>query len=178
MRTVFDVGGSTGIKYQAFRDHLAAWPDLRWTVQDVPAMVARGRELASQDPSLGNLAFTDRFTDAGGVDVLYASGVLQYLPAALGDLLSDVSPLPKRIVINTAAIHPASDFFTVNSIGTAFCPYRVQTQATLIRGLSRLGYKLRETWANPDKLLTIPGDSQHSLKEYSGYVLDLRAQTT
>jgi putative methyltransferase (TIGR04325 family) len=177
LRKVFDVGGSTGIKYFAFREHLAAWPDLQWTVQDVPAMVAKGRELVAREPGVKNLQFTDRFDDGDGGDVLFASGVLQYLPMSLADLLSGFRNLPKRIVINTAAIHSSRDYFTVNSIGTAFCPYRVQTQATLVRGLTKLGYRLRETWVNPDKPLVIPLDSEHSLKDYSGYVLDLHSVT-
>jgi putative methyltransferase (TIGR04325 family) len=173
LRSVFDVGGSTGIKYFAFREHLSRWPDMQWKVQDVPAMVQKGRSIADSDSTVRNLGFTDQFEDGAGSDILFASGVLQYLPSGLGDLLGGFSSLPKRIIINTAAIHPSLDFFTVNSIGTAFCPYRVQTQATLIRGLTRLGYRLRETWTNPDKPLTIPMDDEHSLKDYSGFVLDL-----
>jgi putative methyltransferase (TIGR04325 family) len=173
LRSVFDVGGSTGIKYLAFREHLSRWPDMQWTVQDVPAMVQKGRSVAASDSTVKNLHFTDRFEDGSGSDILFASGVLQYLSAGLGDLLSGFSSMPKRIIINTAAIHLSRDFFTVNSIGTAFCPYRVQTQATLVRGLTRLGYRLRETWTNPDKPMTIPMDGAHSLKEYSGFVLDL-----
>jgi putative methyltransferase (TIGR04325 family) len=178
LRTVFDVGGSTGIKYFAFREHLSPWPDLRWTVQDVPAMVQKGRGVAANDSTAGRLAFTDRFEDGAGSDILFASGVLQYLPSGLGELLAGFSALPKRVIINTAAIHPSRDFFTVNSIGTAFCPYRVQTQATLIRGLTRLGYRLREAWINPDKPMTIPMDDEHSLKDYSGFVLDIDSGRT
>lgn len=175
MRSVFDLGGSTGIKFFAFREALAGWPDLAWTVQDVPAMVERGRKLVTADNPIRNLEFTDRLEEGSGKDILFASGVLQYLPISLGDLISTYQKLPRRIIINTAAIHPAIDFFTVNSIGTAFCPYRVQTQATLIRGLGRLGYRLRETWINPDKPLTIPFDPEHSLQHYSGYTLDLKS---
>lgn len=172
-RTVFDVGGSTGIKYFAFREALSPWPELMWTVQDVAAMVRRGRELLASDPAIANLKFTERFEDGSGTDILYASGVLQYLPAPLGEMLAGFRALPRRIIINTAAIHPSRDYFTVNSIGTAFCPYRVQTQASLVRGLGKLGYRMKEGWTNPDKLLTIPFDPEHSLGNYSGYALDL-----
>lgn len=173
MRGVFDVGGAIGIKFMAFREPLSSWPDLDWCVQDVPAMVAHGRKLAQERGDQGRLRFTDRFDDGQGLDVLFASGVLQYLPQTLGEMLSGWQRLPKRIVINTAAIHPQHAFFTVNSLGTAFCPYRVQTQASLVRGLSALGYKLRESWINPDKPMLIPFDPEHSLRHYSGFCLDL-----
>ena len=173
MKGVFDVGGAIGIKYLAFREHLAAFDDLLWRVHDVPAMVERGRALSATRGDAGRLQFSDRFEDLEGCDVLFASGVLQYLPRPLGDLLAGCRRLPRRIVINTAAIHPQHAFFTVNSLGTAFCPYRVQTQAALIRGLSDRGYRLREAWSNPDKPLTIPCRPDYSLRHYSGYCLDL-----
>lgn len=173
LRGVLDVGGAIGIKFLAFREHLSGFPDLEWRVQDVPAMVARGRELAIQRGDAPRLSFTERFDDGEGSDVLFASGVLQYLPSTLGELLAGWRRLPRRIVVNTAAIHPQHAFFTVNSLGTAFCPYRVQTQAGLVRGLSTLGYRLREAWINPDKPLLIPHRPDHSLRHYSGYCLDL-----
>lgn len=173
-RSVFDVGGNIGIKYMAFRDILMPHPDLRWRVQDVSAIVRHGRELALARGDT-QLEFTDRFEDGDGIDLLYASGVLQYLPKTLGELLGGYRRLPKRILINTAAIHPAHEFFTVNNIWAAFCPYRVQTQASLIGGLTALGYRLRETWTNPDKPLFVPGRPDCSLRHYSGYCLDLAA---
>jgi putative methyltransferase (TIGR04325 family) len=172
---VFDVGGAIGIKYLAFSEALQRFPDLRWRVCDVPAMVAHGRQLAEQRGDMHRLEFTTSFVEGEGMDILFASGVLQYLPHTLCELLSGYRSLPRRIVINTAAIHPQYDFFTVNSLGTAFCPYRVQTQATLVRGLSGLGYRVRETWTNPDKAMLIPFHPEHSLRHYSGYCFDLHA---
>jgi putative methyltransferase (TIGR04325 family) len=172
-RSVFDVGGNIGIKYLAFKDATAAYPDLLWRVQDVPAVIRRGRELAHERADPSRLEFTDRLEDGDGIDLLYASGVLQYLPNTLGEVLSGYRRLPRRIVINTTAVHPQHEFFTVNNIWAAFCPYRVQTQAGLIRGLTSLGYRLRETWVNPDKHLTMPYQPDYSLSHYSGYCLDL-----
>lgn len=172
LRSVLDVGGAVGIKFVAFREPLAAFEDLRWTVQDVPAMVEHGRRLAQERGDTQRLAFTDRFDDGEGVDLLFASGVLQYLPQTLGEMLAGWRRLPRRIVINTTAVHPQHEFFTVNSLGTAFCPYRIQTQASLVRGLTALGYRLRETWINPDKPMAIPFRPDYSLRHYSGYCLD------
>lgn len=173
MKGVLDVGGAIGIKFIAFREPLQQFSDLLWRVQDVPAVVANGRELARQRNDDARLQFTDRFEEGEGLDILFASGVLQYLPRTLGELLGVYKRLPKRIVINTAPIHPEREFFTVNSLGTAFCPYRVQTQASLMSGLSRLGYRLRESWINPDKPMLIPFRSEYCLRHYSGYCLDL-----
>lgn len=176
LRSVFDVGGNIGIKYLAFKDALTGFPDLKWRVQDVSTVVEHGRKLAQERGDGARLEFTDRLEDGDGLDLLFASGVLQYLPRTLGEVLSGYRKLPRRIVINTTAIHPEHEFFTVNSIGVAFCPYRVQTQAGLIRGLTSLGYRLRETWVNPDKPLRVPFRPDYSLQHYSGYCLDLEAK--
>lgn len=180
-RRVLDVGGATGIKWLAFREALAPWPDLHWCVQDVPAMVAEGRRLAAERAVAAGpgapperLAFTERLADGAGCDVLLASGVVQYLPQPLGELLADWprDALPRRIVVNTAALHPTHGYVTVNSLGTAFCPYRVQTQAELVAPLAALGYRPRDAWANPGKALELPGHPELSLSAYSGLCLD------
>lgn len=177
MTSVFDVGGAIGIKFYAFKEHLSAWRDLRWRVQDVPAVAAQGTKLAAERGTSGQLDFTSDFGAGDGFDVLFASGVVQYLPKRLGELLAGYKQLPRRIVVNTAAIHGQHEFFTVNSIGTAFCPYRIQTQAGFMRSLSSLGYRVRETWQNLGKPMTIPFRPDYSLTEYSGYCLDLMKKT-
>lgn len=173
MKSVFDVGGAVGIKFYAFKEHLSAWRDLRWRVHDVPAMGARGTALATERGVANQLDFTADFNAGDGFDLLFASGVVQYLPQRLGEMLATYKQLPKRIVVNTAAIHAQHEFFTVNSIGTAFCPYRIQTQAGFMRSLSSLGYRVKETWQNLGKPMTIPFRPDYSLTEYSGYCLDL-----
>lgn len=173
-RSVADIGGSIGIKFMAFREALQPWSDLRWMVHDVPAAVARGRTLALGRQHDPRLCFADKFDDCDGVDILFVSGTLQYLPRTLGEMLTGWRQLPKRILINTTPIHHEHSFFTINSLGAAFCPYRVQTQGGLVRGLSKLGYRLRESWINPDKEMVIPLHADHSLRHYSGYCLDLK----
>lgn len=173
-RSIADVGGSIGIKYLAFREALQPWADMRWMVHDVPAAVERGRATAKERPADPRLGFAERFDDCDGVDILFVSGTLQYLPQTLGEMLSGWRRLPKRILINTTPIHHEHSFFTINSLGTAFCPYRVQTQSGLIRGLSKLGYRLRESWINPGKEMVIPLHVDYSLRQYSGFCLDLK----
>lgn len=172
-RSILDLGGSIGIKYYAFKKHLEPWPEVSWTVHDVPAAVDRGRRFAKERGEEGPLRFVDEFDQGEGADVLFASGVLQYLPRTLAEMLSGWKKLPPRIVINITPVHEEREFFTVNSIGTAFCPYRVQTQSGLMSGLTRLGYKLRALWQNEGKTLKIPFRPELYLAAYSGYCLDL-----
>lgn len=170
-RTVFDIGGHVGIKFYAFRDALRYPADLRWTVCDVPAVVEAGRRIAIERGVAGQLGFTVDHDAVCGVDVLFASGVLQYLPQTLPDWLARLSVPPRQIVVNTAPLHPEREFFTLNSIGTGFCPYRVMHEAALVAGLARLGYRALDRWTNAGKGLVIPFESGYDVPDYRGLTL-------
>jgi len=174
MRSVFDVGGSVGIKYFAYSRLLPFPDDVRWKVQDMPAVSERGRAFATEHGVADRLSFTSRFEDGDGSDVLFASGALQYLPSSLAELLGRLQRPPRRIVVNTTAIHPTRSFFTLNSIGTAYCAYRVQAHGQFVREVTQAGYTLRDHWRNPAKYMRIPFAEGLDLDTYSGYCFDRR----
>ncbi len=173
MRSVFDVGGSIGIKYYAFAKTLPMPSDVNWTVEDVPAVVVKGKALALERGVTQNLHFTDRMMAGAGAQVLFASGSLQYLPRSLFEDLAEWSTKPRRIIVNITPIHPTHEFFTVNSIGTAFCAYRVQTQSSLVRQLTTLGYTMKDNWINRGKEMRLPLHPDLSLDHYRGFCFDL-----
>jgi putative methyltransferase (TIGR04325 family) len=172
LRQFADIGGSVGIKYYAFGKFVKFPPDLRWRVIDVPAVVARGREFALQRGAGAALEFSTSIEDIDGVDVVFASGSLQYLPRTLPDLLRSSHRRPRRIVINTTPFHDDAEFFTLNSVGAAFCPYRVQRTESFVSELSRLGYRLRDQWRNIGKPMHIPFHPDESLRSYTGFCFD------
>lgn len=172
LRTVSDVGGSVGIKFYAFRRLTAFPPDLRWQVIDMPAVAARGRAFAETQGAPEQLLFTDRLADADGSDVLYCSGALQYLPQSLDEILRDFARRPRRIVVNTTPLHPERSFFTLNSIGTACCPYRVVARPRFIEAVCACGYRLRDAWQNIGKSMRIPFEKGYDVEAYSGLCFD------
>jgi putative methyltransferase (TIGR04325 family) len=172
MRTVFDLGGSVGIKYFAFSRLTPFPPDAFWKVQDMPAVVERGRLFAIERQVQHRLSFTHEFAEGDGSDLLFTSGALQYLPKRLDELLRTWARLPRRIIVNTTAIHPTESFFTLNNIGTAFCPYRVRAHGAFVKEVSECGFKLRDHWQNPAKFMRIPFEQGLDLDTYSGYCFD------
>ena len=173
-RKVLDLGGSIGNKFYAFQRAIPLPADIDWTVVDLPAVIARGAEIAASNGVAQALHFAESIVGVKGTQVLFASGSLQYLPQTLGHYLKKWPVRPLRIIINITPVHPVTEFFTVNSIGTAFCPYRVQTQAALVGELCALGYVLRDSWANRGKELVLPTHRELSLDHYRGFCLDLR----
>jgi putative methyltransferase (TIGR04325 family) len=175
LRTVFDVGGHIGIKYYAFKEHLKFPSDLAWRVCDVPAVVQRGQIAArKRDPS-GQLQFTSDYAAVDGYDILFASGVVQYLPMTVKEWLEPIARKPKRIIFNTSAIHQTHSYFTLNSIGSAYCPYRVTAEANFIAQMTGLNYQLLDQWKTPGKgALHLPLNEEYSIQDYSGFVFDLQ----
>jgi putative methyltransferase (TIGR04325 family) len=173
-RSIFDVGGHIGIKYYAFKPFLSQAEQLKWRVCDVPAVVQRGRAAAAKRDAEGRLSFTSEYGEVAGCDVLFASGVVQYLPMSILEWLGPIVEKPRRMIFNTTAIHPSLDFFTLNSIGTAYCPYRVTSEANFMSQMSQLGYTLKDRWTTPGKgALELPIEVGHDVWAYSGFVFDL-----
>lgn len=172
MRTVVDVGGAVGIKYFAFQDGLNYPDNLHWTVVDVPAVVQEGRRFAEERGVSQQLHFSDQLAVAEGGDVFYASGALQYLEQSLPEILANYQHRPRRLLINTMPIHDKHAFFTLNSIGSAYCGYRVEAREAFIQGVLAQGYRLRGQWLNIGKKMHIIGQPEYSLDNYSGFVFD------
>ena len=172
MRRIADVGGSVGIKYFAYRRCIDFPSTLLWRVIDLPAVVTRGREFAAERDDARRLEFSDTLSDASGMDLLFLSGSLQYMPMTLAELLDQLPHKPARIIVNITPIHESRSFFTLNSIGTAYCPYQVRRREEFVEGVISRGYRMRDQWINPGKRMRIPSEPDHSLDHYIGFCFD------
>jgi putative methyltransferase (TIGR04325 family) len=171
-RWLVDLGGSVGIKYYAFRHAMTLPDDLRWTVVDMPAVIARGRTFGAERSAGPQLEFEADLARTQGCDLLFASGSVQYLPQTLGATLAGWATRPHRIVVNTTPLHPTRTFYTVNALGTAYCPYRIQSHAEFVREFTTLGYRVRDHWACVGRSVHIPFHQDHDVDSYSGFCFD------
>lgn len=171
-RRVFDLGGHTGVKYYAFRRVLEFPEDLQWTVCEVPAVAAAGRHLAGQRGDQAQLHFAIDCAALGLADLLFASGSVQYLEESPAALLERQHARPRWVVLNTCAIHPERSYITLNSIGSAFCPYRVQSRGSLLSEMRALGYRCRDEWADDAKGLELPFAPELKLDAYLGFCFE------
>lgn len=176
LRHVVDLGGSVGIKFYAFSKLTTLPKELTWTVVDVPAVVEEGQRFATTHRNPQALKFSATLPSTG-VDVLYVSGALQYLPQTLRELLEEQQELPRRIVINTAALHDSQSFFTLNNIGTAICVYRIQERSKFLKEIQSLGYSVRDSWLNIGKKMSIPFEKGLDIEDYSGFCFDLNSNS-
>ena len=170
---IFDVGGHIGVGYYAYRRYLDYPAALRWTVFDVPAVVQQGRALAQKMDPEGRLAFSDTFEAGDGADILLASGSLQYLPDTLADRLKTLRTMPRHLLVNLLPVHERDSYYTLQSIGTAFCPYRIFSAASALGAYDAFGYTLVDTWENAEKRCDIPFHPGRSLDRYRGFYFRL-----
>lgn len=174
VRHVFDLGGHVGVGYYAYQKHMTYPEGLTWRVCDVPAVVTAGQALASERDGRGALKFTAQFGDAESADLLFSSGCLQYLPETLAERLATLSKRPRWILINLIPLHEDHAFWTVQSIGQAFCPYRIQNTKSFFASLEALGYGVLDVWENLEKRCDVAFEPGHSLDRYYGAALYLR----
>lgn len=165
---VFDLGGHVGVAFRAYRRYLPVESTEEWLVCDVPAVCDAGRELAKEWQT-ANLHFTSDRTAGSGSELFFASGSLQYLEVGLHDILSGLSARPRHVLVNQLPVSEHSTYYTTQSIGVSFCPYRIQSGPELLAGMAVLGYELVDRWHNAEKNCWIPLYPQHSLDHYEGF---------
>jgi len=170
---VFDLGGHVGVSYYAYQKYLAYPNNLAWQVSDVPAVNKVGAEMAFERDSRRQLQFVGSFDLAGDADVLFTSGCLQYLPETLDAKLQSLSKKPRWVLVNLLPLHDRLAYWTVENIGTAFCPYRIQQKSTFFDDLKRLDYDLLDVWENREKGCSVAFSPEHCLDRYFGAALRL-----
>lgn len=173
-RRVYDLGGHIGLSYYVYQRYLAFPPELRWTVHDVPAVMVAGRIEAERLDTQRRLDFTEDRAAAADADCLFSAGCLQYLEDTLADRLAALQRRPRWVLVNLLPLHPERAYWTLQSIGTAYCPYRIQRTADFFGAIEALGYERLETWENLDKSCWVAYDPEHSLDRYHGAAFRLR----
>jgi len=171
-KTVFDWGGSVGLKYFAFRPYLEYASDLIWNVSEVPAVVKLGRQVAG-DRGSGALRFTTDLTGLAEAGVLLAAGVLQFIADPFTALRGQPL-LPRDVIVNKVPVYELPSAVTLHNMGTAFCPYHLFNRAEFVRAIETLGYRLVDEWRSPGVGCQIPLYPEHSIAAYSGFYFTRR----
>jgi putative methyltransferase (TIGR04325 family) len=173
--SVFDLGGNVGVSYHSFKRFVSYPSSLRWLVCDVPATIARAKELARRE-TCRDLGFTTAIGDAAGYDILLGCGVVQYLPRPLQDYLAAIPGRPRHLLVNSVALHPERSFFTLQNIqGDVFVPYRIPRYDDFVAGIEALGYTTVDRWDVHEKKCSIPFAPQHSIDRFRGFYFRLES---
>ena len=168
---VLDAGGHMATKYIAFARYLPV-QQAAWTVSDLPAIVAAGRRAQADGRVPAAVRFADDPATAGTVDLLLASGLLQYLDAPFPAYLGRLAQPPRHILLNKVALRDGPEVVTLERIGPARVPYRIRDRAVFERDLATLGYRVRDTWRIRALGHVIPTHPWLGESESRGYLLE------
>lgn len=140
---VFDVGGHLGMKRVRYGER-AVFPDrLRWIVGETETLFTESSgPLRDRVPE--GVEVTSGFDRLGEADVVFASGVLQYLDVDLSTLLAGVRPV--GVVINKVPLSTGKAHWTVERSAHAVVPYRVFNREDFLGRMRALGYGLVDEW--------------------------------
>lgn len=167
---VLDAGGHWGTKYIAF-EPLINMDNVNWTVYDLPATVRLARARQSEGHLPQALRFIDTIEEAETVDILLASGLLQYLDVELIKFLSSLKKRPPFIILNKVALCEGPTRFTLERIGAARVPYQIRNRATFEAEINSMGYQILDQWAIPDLAHLIPTHPWMGVNQSCGYIL-------
>lgn len=164
---VFDLGGSVGNIFYAYRNHLAFTPAMEWLVYDLPFVRPIGERLAEKrgEP---RIHFVNSIDEASGADLFLASGSLHYFERPLHEMLGSLGQLPRRVIINRTPISRGPDVITIQDNQSFLVPCKLHSRSTLISGMRSLGYRLNSEWPVHERKLLLPLDPQLSARTYSG----------
>ncbi|WP_204318760.1 methyltransferase, TIGR04325 family [Pseudooceanicola aestuarii] len=167
---LIDAGGHLGTKYIAFAD-LLDLGGVRWTVQDLPAIVAHARRMQAAGALPAALEFCTDPAQAGRADVLLASGLLQYLDRPLPELLGQLTAPPRHLILNKVALRDGPTLVTLERIGTQRVPYRIRGARDWQAELAATGYRLADQWDIPELGHVIPTHPWTGRSYSRGYLL-------
>lgn len=168
-RRVFDLGGHIGVSYYGAGRVFSLPPDLRWSVHDTPSAMAFGRRWAADHDPGAALSFADSPGQADGCDVLLANGSLQYIEQPLAGLLGSLRAPPQTVVVNLLPLHLERGFVTLQNMGLAICPYRVDARGGFVDSLQSLGYRVACHWTLPERQVRVPFHPDCSVDAYHGF---------
>lgn len=171
---VFDLGGNVGHSYYTYKKFLQYPHDLQWLVCEIPEVAKAGKELASKSNNPG-LCFTTEFDQAENAEILITCGTLQYIEPSMAEMLGQLKKKPRHILINQVPFYGGETFITLQNIGYAFCPYKIQNRYEFISSLDSLGYELIDSW-KLDRSCSIPFHPERFVHNYEGFYLRLREE--
>ena len=169
--SVLDAGGHMGTKYISFSDLLPV-EDLTWSIYDVPAILRAGRAHQAEGLVPAAIRFVNQPGQAGQVDLLLASGLLQYLDIPLADLVAQMAEPPRYILLNKVALRDGDTVVTLEQIGPAAVPYQIRSKAAFEAELAAMGYRITDHWTIPELGHRISTHPFLGVSESKAYMLE------
>ncbi|MBR0657131.1 methyltransferase, TIGR04325 family [Plastoroseomonas arctica] len=164
-----DYGGGPGVTYRLYAQRATSPVGVTWTVVDLPAIVARGREVAAAG-TLEGIAFAETLAEAGPCDILLSAGALQYMEHSIPGLLASLATKPRHIILNKVPLTSGAAYWSLQNQGPAVCPYRIYNAADFLAYFEAEGYTVADRWRVAELTCDIPFHPRRSIDEQCGFL--------
>lgn len=165
--TVFDFGGNVGNHFYGYEHYLRYPQNLKWIVCELPEILRIGEKIAKQEQR-SEIAFTDRFEQSNGADILLASGSIQYLGTSFFKMLEGLERKPKHLLLNRLPLCEGKPFVTVQNGGMVFYPVYVMNRMAFIEDAIGLGYQLVDSWQDRSEPCSVPFHPEFTTLSFHG----------
>ncbi|KAM3097681.1 TIGR04325 family methyltransferase [Phormidesmis sp. 146-12] len=172
---VFDLGGSTGYSYYAYRKYIPYPTNLQWIICDVPEAVNVGNQLLARIDSPG-LSYTTNLEDMKAADILLTCGALQYLEPSLAELINQQSAKPRHVIVHHVPFYQGEPYITVQNLWGSYTPYKIQNHEQFVASIEALNYELVDHWTI-DRTCSIPFHPERFVDAYHGFYFRQPAST-
>jgi len=142
---VVDFGGGLGLHHRALAPRLALGPDDRWTVVELPAVCAAGRERATA----GGIVFVESLGQvpaSPAPTIVLASGVLNALEDPIASLGAFAATAPWIILGSIPLLAAAAHRVAINTGHEPPYPLWFFSENQLVEHLSATGLRVRLRW--------------------------------
>jgi len=155
LRSVFDLGGSIGNLFYSYDRELHFSSDLRWIVNDLPHKKEPALEYAKSKGER-RIVFSDKFSDASGVDLLIVSGAAHYFEENVPAMLSRLTQLPKIVAVNRTPFSIQHDIVTIQDGGRFALACKLHDMKRFVDGMVAIGYELVAQWQVHERTVQVP----------------------
>jgi putative methyltransferase (TIGR04325 family) len=162
-KSVFDYGGHVGVSYYAYKKIVSFPQGHSWHVYDVPAVVKMGKKIAAKKNEQ-NIFFSEVLSKDNYFGLGFISGSPQYSKSFYADL--EKINLPNTIMLNMIPCTIDTEFFTLNNIGTAICPYHIFNKNEFESFFIKKGYQMLDSWCNEGKTCDVSYSTQKEVSYY------------
>ncbi len=168
--SVLDAGGHLGTKYIDFA-RLLDLKSVEWTVFDLPGVIHAARVRQAQGELPPEISFEDRVDSISRIEILMASGLLQYLDMPFSDFVSSLREKPKFILLNKVAVRDGKGMYTIERFEHGRMLYQIRDRRDWEAEVAAMGYETLDCWTIPDLGHVIPTHPRLGRSESRGYVL-------
>ncbi|GAC1641104.1 MAG: hypothetical protein NVS9B14_22730 [Candidatus Acidiferrum sp.] len=166
---IFDYGGNVGNLYYSYRPYLPKFiQQVRWTVFDLPAVVAEGALIAAAKGAT-EIEFQNSVQTVTGDYLVLVSGALHYWEASLAKFIEQFPEKPAAFIVNRTPAHSDTNYITVQVRPFYSVPCVVRTTEEILSAFASAGYKLADQWQAPELSMRMAMFPALTVPSYSGF---------